>query len=200
MYPRPTGCDFKVGMRVFTVIMILTLLEACASTPPADREILDEQTGNTLSVVSKPLVFARERTDLAAYARDYATLVAIELDHSGTFENYLLLYCWSTVDRRMLPKATEGSALRLVGDGRQLDLKPLPSLPIAVGKHRQLFWPKHGAPVVSAFAVDQATLRYIAAARSLILRMPDETLDTPFRIWDDGRAALLSFLHATSAR
>jgi hypothetical protein len=67
------------------LILALTTLWACTGLP-AERpshEFFDERTGNTLLVVPKPLVFARERTDVAAHARDYATMVAVEIDQSG---------------------------------------------------------------------------------------------------------------------
>src|SRR5580704_1191423 len=86
------------------MILALAALTACTGLKPAPfHEILDEQSGNTLLVVTTPLVFARERTDVAAHARDYATLVAAEIDQSGKYSEYLLLYRWSTVDRRMSP-------------------------------------------------------------------------------------------------
>ncbi|MDP9090772.1 MAG: hypothetical protein M3O26_18805 [Pseudomonadota bacterium] len=181
--------------------LIPLLLGACSSTPPAPgHEIFDEQTGNTLTVVSKPIVFARERTDVAAHARDYATLVAVEVDHSGTFKNYLLLHRWSTVDTRMSPPpGPEAGEMRLLGEGRELKLQPLDSLPISVTSGRELYLPRHGAAVTRAFAVDGDILRFIAASRTLILQMPKESLDAPFQIWDDGRGALLEFLQQTSA-
>jgi hypothetical protein len=105
-------------LRHSLILILLTMLNACASSPATPgKEILDEETGNTVTVVAKPIVFARERTDVAAYARDYATLVAVEVDHAGTFKNYLLLYRWSTVDKRMLPKPDPSAgALRLLGE------------------------------------------------------------------------------------
>jgi hypothetical protein len=183
------------------LVTVLLLLNACAAGPPkAGKEIFDEQTGNTLTVVSKPIVFARERTDVAAHARDYATLVAVEVDHSGTYQDYLLLYRWSTVDARMLPAPEpEAGALRLLGDGRKLDLKPLAFTPISVGSRRELHVPRHGAPIIRAFEVDQATLRYIASTRTLSLQTPQEQLDAPFKLWEDGRVALSEFLQQTSA-
>jgi hypothetical protein len=48
-------------MRV-ALILALTTLSACTGLPKrASHEILDVQTGNTLTVVAKPLVFARAR-------------------------------------------------------------------------------------------------------------------------------------------
>jgi hypothetical protein len=187
--------------RHWLLAFIPLLLGACSATPAAPgREIFDEQSGNTLTVVSRPIVFARERTDVAAHARDYATLVAIEVDHSGSFKNYLLLHRWSTVDKRMSPPpGLDSGELRLFSEGRELHLKPLPSLPIGVDSRRDLHVPPHGAAVTYAFAIDQDTLRFIAVSSVLTLRMPQETLDTPFQIWKDGRESLNEFLHQTAA-
>jgi hypothetical protein len=186
--------------RLWLFTLCPLLLSACAGTPPAPgHEIFDEQTGNTMTVVSAPIVFARERTDVAAHARDYATLVAVEVDHSGTFKNYLLLHRWSTVDKRMSPApGSDAGEMRLLSEGRELNLKPLPSLPISENS-RDLHVPPHGAAVTHAFAVDQATLRFIAASRTLTLQLPLEPLASPFQIWKDGRGALSKFLQQTSA-
>jgi hypothetical protein len=187
-------------VRTILAVTMLATCCACGTTrATAGKELFDEQTGNTLTVASKPVVFARERTDVAAHARDYATLVAVEVDHSGAFKDYLLLYRWSTVDARMLPKPDPAAGrLRLVSEGRELDLTPLDAPPVSA-QGEAMHLPKHGAALVYAYAVDLATLRFIAASRQLSLQMPQESLDTPFALWDDGRAALDQFVRQTSA-
>src|SRR5690349_1051154 len=92
-----------MSLRAFLTLATIMTLAACVSEPGDVRQILDENTGNTFFVVAKPLMFARERTDVAAHARDYATLVAVAVDQSGNFNHYLIMHRWSTVDRRMLP-------------------------------------------------------------------------------------------------
>jgi len=185
------------------LILALMALSACAGLsarasgekPRASGEIFDEQSGNTLLVVPKPLVFARERTDVAAHERDYATLVAVEIDQSGTYNEYLLLYRWSTVDRRMSPPPDpQEGELKILADGRVIDLKPLENMPVGLTRRRELHMPEHGDVVAHAYPVDVATLRFIAASRELSVRMPQESLDTPFAIWEDGRSALRRFL------
>lgn len=170
-----------------------------AAKPPGPHEIFDEQTAGTLTVVSKPLVFARSRSDVAAHAKDYATLVAIEEDYSGNFKQFLLLYRWSTVDKRMSPPpAADQGALRLLADARVVNLTPLAQLPVSLTKQRELLVPAHGEVVAHAYAVDAALLRFIASSRTISLRMPEEPLDTPFALYEDGRPALMQFvLHVT---
>ena len=181
--------------RSVTLIVALTMLSACSSVPRvASQEIFDEQTGNTLLVVAKPLVFARARSDVEAYARDYATVVAVEVDESGKFNDYLLLYRWSTVDPRMAaPPAPSQGELMIVTEGREIDLKPLEQLPVSLERRKQLHVPDQGVVVAHAYKIDAATLRFIASSRDLTVRMPQEAYDAPFTIWEDGRVALAQF-------
>jgi hypothetical protein len=179
-----------------TVIVALTMLSACSSAPraAASQEIFDEQTGNTLLVVAKPLVFARTRSDVAAFARDYATLVAVEVDISGKYSDYLLLYRWSTVDPRMsAPPSPSQGELKILADGREIDLKPLEQSPVSLSRRKQLHVPDQGAIVLHEYKIDAATLRFIASSRDLTVRMPQESFDTPFTIYEDGRVALAQF-------
>jgi hypothetical protein len=202
MLRQHTDCASR-GVLAAPLIALLALtgalpvmLTACAtSSREAPHEIFEEQSGNTLLVVGKPFVFARERTDVAAHARDYATLVAVQVDQSGNAREYLLLYRWSTVDPRMSPPPDpkEGQ-LRILAEGRSIDLKPLAELPTTLSRGKELHVPRHGDVLARAYAADPATLRYIAASRELMIRMPEERLDTPFGIFEDGRGALAEFL------
>jgi hypothetical protein len=178
------------------LLLALTALASCTTRPTkGSTEIFDEQSASTLLVVAKPLVFARERSDVAAHSRDYATLVAVEDDRSGQYTQYLLLYRWSTVDRRMSPPpGPDEGELKILADGRTIDLKPLDRPPTSLAQRRALHVPEHGDVVYRSYRVDSATLQFIAASRDLALRMPQEPLDTPFTLWEDGRGELAQFL------
>lgn len=183
------------------LILALSALSACSGLrPTASHEILDEQSGSTLLVAAAPLVFARERTDVAANARDYATLVAAEIDQSGKYSEYLLLYRWSTVDRRMsAPPDPDAGKLRIIAEGRAIDLAPLERMPVGLSRRRELHVPEHVDVVAHAYPVDVTTLRFIAASRDVMVIMPQEPLDTPFTVWEDGRKALAQFLQRAVA-
>ncbi|HEX9139013.1 MAG TPA: hypothetical protein VF848_04440 [Steroidobacteraceae bacterium] len=188
------------------LLLALTALASCTTPPhrPPSKanstEIFDEQTGSTLLVVSKPLVFARERSDVSAHARDYATLVAVEDDRSGQYTQYLLLYRWSTVDRRMSPPpGPDEGEIKILADGRTIDLHPLERPPTSLAQRQALHVPEHGDLVYRSYRVDSAMLHYIANSRDLTVRMPQESLDTPFTVWEDGRGALTQFLQRAVA-
>jgi hypothetical protein len=178
------------------LLMVLTALASCASRPPApSQEIFDESDASTLLVVANPIVFARERSDLAAHARDYATVVAVEIDISGEYSDYLMVYRWSTVDRRMLPPPDPaGGAMRIVADGRVFDFKPVDKLPVNFAQRRELHMPKRDDVVPRGYKVNAETLHFIATSEDLTLRMPQDPFDLPFKLFEDGRRALLEFL------
>lgn len=182
-------------IRPATLLALLVLASCTTQTRLGSREIFDEQSASTLLVVGKPLVFARERSDVAAHARDYLTLVAVEEDRSGNYNQYLLQYRWSTVDRRMSPLPDpDAGAMHLLVDGRPIDLLPLASMPIGLTPRRSFHVPAHSDAVPRAYRVDTAILHFIADSRELSVRLPQEALDMPFTLWHDGRAALNQFL------
>jgi hypothetical protein len=189
-------------IRVALMAAALMVLTACiGQRPTATREVLDEQTGNTLIVAAKPLVFARERSDVAAHARDYVTLMAVAVNESGRYTEYLLLHRWSTVDRRMLPPPDPSAGeLRILAEGRKIDLVPLEQVPMSLSSRPELHGPKHGDAITRAYKVDLQTLHFIAASRALAVRMPQEPLDMPFGLWGDGRASLTQFVAAQGVR
>src|SRR6266481_1480979 len=96
------------------IVQIAVALGACASAPDSvsdsapgsalgskePSEYLDQTTAATITVVAKPLIFAHERPELAAHARDYVTLAAASVNRGGAIEHFIFAYLWSTVDDR----------------------------------------------------------------------------------------------------
>lgn len=119
---RPSGT-----VRLLPCLLAALLATGCAVTPPAagEREYLDEETAATVTVGARAIVFARDRPELAVNARDYLTLVPVDVNRSGRHEQYFFGYAWSTIDKRGLP-GEEDVAPRfdLVADGRRVTLAP----------------------------------------------------------------------------
>ena len=189
----------KVRLSLFVLLAAVT---SCATAPPlAPKEFIDEQTANTLLAVASPLVFARDRSDIAARARDYVNLVGLEIDASGKYRQYLLTYRWSTVDPRMTPPPpSTAGALLIIADGREIELKPLDQLPVGLPLRGELLVPNHGAVSAHAYIADVAMLHFIAESRVISVRLPQEPLDRPFALWEDGRLALKQFLTHAATR
>lgn len=190
-----------MNTRRLLLMNLLAVLAGCADTPaPESDAVLDEHSGSTLLIVAHPMVFARARTDVAAFARDFATLVAVEIDVGGVYQDYLLLYRWSTVDKRMapLPPPNHGE-LHLNMDGRVIVLQAMDQLPVTEENRAALHYPPHADVVTYAYRTDAMTLRFIAMSAQIGLRLPQEALDIPFSLREDGRSSLAQFVRAEGA-
>src|SRR5260221_6164773 len=170
----------------------LVLDAGCSSAPaiPQPQEYLDEQTGATVTVVDAPLVFARERTELAANLRDYVTLAAASVNRGGKLEYVLVAYVWSTVDARYAPASALADSLLLIADDRRITLSANGKTPSELGIARAVHAPAGQGVKPLVFPIDLDTLRLVAAARSLTAHATLGEDRVSYDLWDDQRREL----------
>jgi hypothetical protein len=173
----------------------VVLLNACVTPQAGPAKSLDPETGVSLTVVDEPLIFARERRDVAANARDYVTLVAAEFNEAGRRRLVLVSHQWSTVDVRASDFVSVAhTELLIVADGRDLRFAPLPETIAAAFRGNPALAAPEDAHVLTAFYdVDASTLGYIATSRTLTAAYPD-SFALPFALWRDGRSAMARLL------
>ncbi|MEP7248094.1 MAG: hypothetical protein ABI885_31030, partial [Gammaproteobacteria bacterium] len=182
---------------------LLTLGAVAFSAAKADepvREYLDATTAASITVPRDSLVFARERSDLAANARDYLTLTPLEINRSGKREYFWSGYLWSTLDRRgRAPILPAGAGLLLLADGRPIPLQ---------NDHRPLrdhgvVEPPTPAPLRTAvpvlFAATPEVFAYVARADELRVEVVEDGPGEFFALWKDARPALRAFSERISA-
>ncbi|HSY05295.1 MAG TPA: hypothetical protein VK803_05075 [Steroidobacteraceae bacterium] len=161
-------------------------------------EYLDEETGATVAVVGKPLVFARESS---GFAGDYVTLAAVAVDRSGELNYVLVGYIWSAGAPRE-PEHTPLSAAGLVlqADDRRIELtlqrRSARELGIGVPVHR----PPFGSATSHAYAIDLATMQVIADCHHLSLYLQNDSAPVIYELFQDRRDALKEFVRFLSAR
>ena len=191
---------------VATLLLTTALLASCNTIPPdADdpvpaapeqaREYLDEQTGATVSAVDRPLVFARDRSERAANQRDYVTLAAATVNRGGARDYVLIAYVWSTLDPRYEPANVDPDSLVLVADDRRIRLSANGKTSADLGIAHGIDAPGGRAVKPLAFPSDLATMRYIAAARSLEVQAKADDAVVSYILWDDQRKSLDRFVH-----
>lgn len=164
------------------------------------REYVDDITAASITVPQHPLVFARERTDLAVNARDYITLAPLEINRSGTRRYFWSGYLWSTIDRRegepvvaagdQLVLLADGRPILLAGDGRALRDQGVGEPPIRV--------PVRSAKAV-LFAADPETIAYAAHAAELRIDLIHVGITESFVLWKDSRSELREFAERVGA-
>ena len=169
----------------------MTGTAARETAPPS--EYLDEQTGATVTVVDKPLVFARERTERAANLRDYVNLTAASVNRGGKIQYVLIAYVWSTLDARYDPVVATDTLI-LVADDRRIRLNANGKTPQDLGIAQPVRAPAGQELKPAVFPTDLDTLRYIAAARTLAVQTGAEGESFDYELWEDQRASLARFV------
>ena len=189
--------------RVSTISRLLILaalsaaLGACTAEAPRDQphQYLDEHTAATITAVDKPLVFARDRTELAANARDYVTLAAAAVDRMGKVQYLLVAYSWSTVDSRLSEERPPvPNALVITADDRRILFTGASGSPADAGIAAPVGAPPGPERTPYEFPADLAVLRFLAAARHLSVQVGSADTAAKYEIWDDGRPALAAWV------
>ncbi len=178
---------------------MLAAVVACSSLPSSPRDLLDERTGTTVTVVGAPISFVRRPSEQSS--PEFLTLVAIQKDDDGKYTENLLLYRWSVFygPGSSSPEESAG-VLQITIDGHLIELQPLQRLPAALPSPKDLFVPDTTEGAMRAYDVDLDTMRSIATSHVLTVTLPQEPLPGPYQLSHDGRPALAQFVQHLSGR
>jgi hypothetical protein len=188
-----TPCRYA-SVRLAPLLGVLLAFVACKSVPTTPNDLLDPNTGNTVTVVEEPLLFARVRGDSQALVHDFVRLVAAETDSAGKYRDFMLLYRWTLTDGGESPPKSNAGRLLVMADGRLLELLPLEQIPAELSRRDGLFAPSSRMYTRYAYRIDEEQLRQIAESQSLTAQLPEESPDTAYALWRDGRPALSQFI------
>jgi len=178
-------------------LLLSALLPAAALA--ASGTILDRKTGATLQLATRPWVLALDQPHLAAHARDYIALYAVEINTAGKRSYHLAAFLWSTVPGRG-QYAGDKPVLQLRAGDRELKLDPLGRTPRDMGISQWPLKPPGRGAVLAIYEVDEALLRMMSTDVRLQARAAsDPTLpeDVWFDVWRSGRAAFADFCART---
>ncbi len=176
---------------------MLAAVASCSSLPSTPRDLLDEHTGATVTVVGAPLEFVRRANEQSS--PQFLTLVGIQRDDDGKYTQLLLLYRWSVL-YGPVSSSPEESVEKLVIDidGHSMELQPLPHLPAGLPSPKDLFVPDTKEAAMRAYVIGVETMRLIATGHDLTVTLPEESASGPYMIWHDGRPALAQFVKQLS--
>ena len=180
------------------VAMIATVIIAgCASSTPIIREKLDPLTGVTVTFRNTPLVMYREDSGRAAFARNYIHLGPIEVNRSGSYQYYLWLGIWNTM-QSVSPEEHQDSleSIVLFADGEPMLLDLAGWTPDSIGTSEPVYLKPVSSSVDAYFRVTADQIRLIAESKDLTLRTTGANA-REFSPWDNQQLAkseLLRFL------
>ena len=196
--------------RFAVALLMINAVGGCIATAEMDAptEYLDNETAATVLVAARPLVFARDRPELAVHMRDYVTMAAAAVDRSGNTDYVLITYFWTTLDahgREGESSLLEGAdpkthELIIVADDRRITLKSAAVSARDMGIGEAIHSPPSRAAVQVLYRVDLATLRFVAAAHHLALLQDANDPTLGFQLWSDRRPALNELVRSLSGQ
>lgn len=165
----------------------------------ASGTILDRKTGATLQLSTRPWVLALDQPHLAAHARDYIALYAVEINTAGKRGYHLAAFLWSTVPGRN-QFAGDKPVLQLRVADRELKLDPLGRTPRDMGISQWPLKPPGRGAVLAIYEADEALMRAMSAD-VLVQARPATDASLPedvwFDVWRSGREAFADFCRRT---
>jgi hypothetical protein len=173
----------------FAATTILLTLVACASQPGAIQNKLDPTTAVTITYSRTPMVFYRDDSGKAAFARNYLHLGPLEVNRTGSFHYYLWLGIWNTMQNAESGEARNGfESIVIYADGEPLALELAGWTPAAIGATE----PVYVRPVASAadayYEVTVDHLRLIAASEDVRVQSTGPGART-YELWDKQKSA-----------
>ena len=169
------------------------VLAACASDPPAVGEKLDWQTGVTVSYVDTPLVLYRETPAQAAYARDYVQVGPIQVNRSGSYQYFLWVGSWATMQTTDILEHRDGfESIVIFADGEPLALELTGWTPDAIGASEPTYLKPVASSTDAYYQVTADQIRLIAEARDIRLQTGG-SFPREYQLWDEQAPARNGF-------
>lgn len=178
-----------IGIAVLSVFLV----SACSSSADMVRKKLDPLTSVTINYSQSPLVFYRDVSGRAAYARDYVHLAPLEVNRSGSYRYYLWLGIWTTMDHARSEQTRDGFASIVVyADGEPLALSIAGWSAEAIGASEPVYLKPVASAADAYYEVTVDQLRLIAQARDLRVTSTGPRSES-YEPWDNQKSAKASF-------
>ena len=187
-----------------SLVLVAASVAAVASDPNAPRQYLDEETGASVFVVGRPLVFAHERPafggdvprsssaapNMPVPPRDYVTLAAAAVDRGGKYTYVLIGYFWSVGAPPQVQNACFGGEdlVLQLGD-RRVKLAPFNGSARDAGISQAIQRPSTDAKS-TIYSTDLATLGLIAESAHPVLYCGTEAAPLKYELLEDRLPAL----------
>ncbi len=170
-------------------LIITMTVVGCASTSATINDKLDPLTGVTVTFSGTPLVMVRDNPSQAAYARNYVHLGPIQVNRSGSYQYYLWIDIWNTMQTADLSEHRDGfESIVLFADGEPLLLELSGWTPEAIGTSEPVYLKPVASTADAYYRVTADQIRLIAESRDIRLRTTGSS-PKDFELWDDQESA-----------
>lgn len=190
---------FNDRLRAAMVLLVL-VASGCASDTGMVRDQMDPVTSVTVSYSQTPMVFYRDVSGRAAYARDFVHLAPLEVNRSGDYRYYLWLGIWNTMADAQSEQSRDGfESIVIFADGEPLPLDVAGWTVAAIGASKPVYLKPVASAADAYYAVTVDQLRLIAEAQDVRLKTTGSRNES-YEPWDNqksAKAGLIEFLDAS---
>ncbi len=180
---------------------IALLLSGCANDGGITRNKLDPATAVTITYSQTPLVFYRDESGRAAFARDYLYLGPLEINRMGDYRYYLWLGIWNTMVAAESPALRDGfQSIVIYADGEPLPLQVSGWTADAIGASERVYTQPVASAADAYYEVTIDQLRLVAAATEVRVQTTG-TRPESYEPWDKQASAksdLAAFLEQST--
>ena len=182
-------------------IMLLALVTGgCSSNSARVRDQMDPLTSVTISYSPTPMVFYRDVSGRAAYARNFVHMAPLEVNRSGDYRYYLWLGIWNTMADAQSDQSRDGfESIVIFADGEPLPLEIAGWTVAAIGASKPVYLKPVASAADAYYAVTIDQLRLIAEANDVRLKTTGSRNES-YEPWDNqksAKASLIKFLEAS---
>jgi hypothetical protein len=181
-------------LRTAPPLLVALILAACGSNSVLVSDRLDPLTGVTVTSATKPLVFYRDRSAQAAYAKDYVYLGPIEVNEMGHRNYYIWLGVWGSSDSAdRSSQMNDFESVVVFADGEPLGLEVSGWTPESIGLSEAAYVKPVASATDGYYRVTIDQIRLIAEARDLEIRAGSSRPQT-YAPWDPASTSMQAFL------
>jgi hypothetical protein len=143
------------------------------------------------------MVFYRDVSGRAAYARDYVHVAPLEVNRSGAYRYYLWLGIWNTMEDARSDQSRDGfESIVVFADGEPLPLEIAGWTATAIGASEPVYLKPVASAADAYYEVTLDQLRLISEAKDVRLQSTGKRRGS-YEPWDDqksAKAGLIEFL------
>lgn len=182
------------------VALLLLVVSGCSSDAVIVRQRLDPLTSVSISYSQTPMVFYRDVSGRAAYARDFVHMAPLEVNRSGDYRYYLWLGIWNTMEDAQGQQSRDGfESIVIFADGEPLPLEVTAWAVAGIGASEPIYLKPVASAADAYYAISVDQIRLIAEADEVRIQTTGSR-NRSYESWDNqksAKAALRRFLEGS---
>jgi len=172
-----------------SVALLLLVVSGCSSDATIVRQRLDPLTSVTINYSQTPMVFYRDVSGRAAYARDFVHLAPLEINRSGDYRYYLWLGIWNTMEDARGEQSRDGfESIVIFADGEPLPLEISGWTVEVIGTSEPVYLKPVASAADAYYAISVDQIRIIAEADDVRIQTAGPR-NRSYEPWDNQKAA-----------